>query len=171
MTKRKIPSTPSEIRTYRRAVEDGQDTLREVYRSISSLEQKGWRIVRVNTLVTTIVLSFLSVTSSFQNIRIEILAIIFASILVLIISSGWGVVMQKQRPAKIGAGSSILQVAAENTHEEHYYLDRALDMYVDSISDAKERNRRMATYLDAAVYTSVFGILLMVMALVLLIVI
>lgn len=74
--------------------------------------------------------------------------------------------MQKQRPAKIGAGLSILQVAAENTHQEHYYLDSALDMYVESISEAKSRNETMAEYLEIAVFTCIVGISFMMLALI-----
>jgi hypothetical protein len=167
MNEQDSPSTPSEIRTYRRALEDGRDTLRELYQSISTLEQKGWRVVRINLIITTIVLSVLSASGALLNIRIESLILLLLSIFVLSISTGWGFVMQKRRSAGLGAGSEMLHIAADGSHHEHDYLSRALDIYIESIEVAKRRNRKMAIYLDAAIYTSVVGVSLMLSTLIL----
>ncbi|WP_157745997.1 hypothetical protein [Halorubrum trapanicum] len=167
MSEQDGPSTPSEIRTYRRALEDARDTLGELYQSISILEQKGWRVVRINLIITTIVLSALTTSGALVSIRLIPLTLLFLSTLFLSVSTGWGFAMQKRRSAELGVGSEMLNIAAEGSHHEHDYLSRALDMYLESIKTAKQRNGRMATYLDAAIYTSIVGVTLMLSTLIL----
>lgn len=153
------PKPAYDIETYQHAIEEARRTLDQQLEAFNDVNEKAWRIVRLNGIIATVYIA--AIANALDGLRFTATptVLITLGLLLLGISVYLATEGQEAQKVMIGQSDEAFESLRKNDPSEIAYLYKTLEDYEDWISTVHEKTERNGKTVNTAKRISLIGVI------------
>jgi len=152
------PEPSYDIESYRHALEEAQRTLDQQLEAFNDINEKAWRIVRLNGLIATVYVAAMvnaleGLTFSIHSMILIISGLSTMAASVFLAASG-----QEAKTVTIGQGPDAFESLRDNDPSEITYLYKTIEDYESWIDQVNRKTKKNGATVNLAKWLSIISV-------------